>query len=53
MNEQIPRILEVRASDFEPVIWHGYTTLLKTQKKVFIDQYLNGIYRCSITLYTV
>jgi 3-phenylpropionate/trans-cinnamate dioxygenase ferredoxin subunit len=43
MTEQIPRILEVRASDFEPVIWHGYTTLLKTQKKVFIDQYLKGI----------
>jgi len=43
MTEQVPKIAEVKATDFEPVAWYGYVTLLKTRKKEFVDQYLNDL----------
>jgi len=43
MIHQTPKILEVKTADFEPLIWHGYSTLLKTQKKEVTDEYLNDI----------
>ena len=43
MSYLITRITQTRSIDFEPVIWHGYVSMLKSRDSEALKRYMHGL----------